>query len=73
HIRYRSKNLILVGIIPVLKKPDTNQLQNYLQPMVNKLKQLWSSQLFKTSQYPIGSMFHCALIQIAYDIPTAHK
>ncbi|CAG8829158.1 35966_t:CDS:2, partial [Racocetra persica] len=73
HIRYRSENLILVGIIPGPKEPDTNQLQNYLQPMVNELKQLWSGQLFKIAQYPIGRMFHCALIQITCDIPAARK
>ncbi|CAG8812137.1 22993_t:CDS:2, partial [Racocetra persica] len=67
------ENLILVGIIPGPKEPDTNQLQNYLQSIVNVLKQLWSSQLFKTSQYLIGRMFHCALIQIACDIPAARK
>ncbi|CAG8475836.1 5214_t:CDS:2 [Cetraspora pellucida] len=53
HIRYRNKNLILVGIIPGPKEPNTKQLQNYLQPMVNELKQLWSGQIFKTTQYPI--------------------
>ncbi|CAG8703208.1 2698_t:CDS:10, partial [Gigaspora margarita] len=67
------ENLILVSIIPSSKEPDTNQLQNYLQPMVNELKQLWSGQLFKTAQYPIGRIFCCALIQIACDIPAACK
>ncbi|CAG8578994.1 10212_t:CDS:2 [Cetraspora pellucida] len=71
HIRYRNENLILVGIIPGPKEPNTKQLQNYLQPMVNELKQLWSSQIFKTTQYPIRRMFRCALVQIACDIPAA--
>ncbi|CAG8840967.1 10500_t:CDS:2, partial [Racocetra persica] len=73
HIRYRSENLILAGIIPGPREPDTTQLQNYLQPMINELKQLWSGQLFKTTLYPIGRMFRCALIQIACDIPAARK
>ncbi|CAG8511199.1 5470_t:CDS:2, partial [Dentiscutata heterogama] len=71
HIRYRSENLILASIIPGPKEPDTSQLQNYLQLIINELKQLWSGQLFKTTLYPIGHMFRCALIQIACDIPAA--
>ncbi|CAG8755518.1 132_t:CDS:2, partial [Racocetra persica] len=71
--KYRSENFILAGIIPGPKEPDTSQLQNYFQPIVNELKQLWSGQLFKTALYPVGHMFRCALIQIAYDIPAAHK
>ncbi|CAG8568750.1 29327_t:CDS:2, partial [Racocetra persica] len=73
HIRYRSENLILTGIIPGPREPDTTQLQNYLQPIINELKQLWSGQLFKTTLYPIGRMFHCALIQIACNIPAVCK
>ncbi|CAG8788985.1 36398_t:CDS:2 [Gigaspora margarita] len=73
HIRYRSENFILAGIIPGPKEPDTSQLQNYFQPIVNELKQLWSGQLIKTTLYPVGCMFHCALIKISYDIPAAHK
>ncbi|CAG8782738.1 7316_t:CDS:2, partial [Racocetra persica] len=34
-------------------------------------RQLWSGQLFKTTRYPIGRMFRCALIQIVCDIPAA--
>ncbi|CAG8806274.1 5087_t:CDS:1, partial [Racocetra fulgida] len=54
-------------------EPNTSQLQNYLQLMINEFKQLWSEQLFKTTQYPIGHMFCYALIQIVYDIPAAYK
>ncbi|CAG8545557.1 1214_t:CDS:2 [Ambispora gerdemannii] len=40
NLRYRKENLLLVGIVPGFKKPDSDHFQIYLQPLVLELLQL---------------------------------
>ena len=73
HLRYKKIYTLLVGIIPGPNEPNADQIQNYLEPLVDELQQLWQGQLFLTRDFPIGKMVRCALVLIACDIPAARK
>jgi len=64
---------LLVGIIPGPSEPNADQIQNYLEPLVDELQQLWQGQLFFTKNFPVGKMVRCALVLIACDVPAARK
>lgn len=38
--RFKDENMILVGVIPGLKEPRIN-INAYLEPLVDELRQLW--------------------------------
>jgi len=73
HLCYKKIYTLLIGIIPGPYEPNADQIQNYLEPFVDELQQLWQGQLFLTRNFPVGKMVHSALVLIACDVPAACK
>lgn len=68
--RFKRENVLLVGVIPGPHEPSKN-VNSYLRPLVEELKQLWDGVVMET---PDGSVIvRSALICISCDIPAARK
>lgn len=53
--RYRTANLLLAGILPGPKEANYDQVQRYLQVLVNELIRLWcDGVVLRTPKYPEG-------------------
>lgn len=69
--RYLQENVILLGIIPGPHEPKLN-INSFLQPFVNELKQLWKGVAMSTRDgYSV--YVRAALLCCACDIPAARK
>ncbi|CAG8661359.1 19854_t:CDS:2, partial [Dentiscutata erythropus] len=60
-------------LIPGPKKPPTEKINLYLDPLVDELKQLWAGQLFATIKYLARRMYYRALILVSCDTPAKNK
>lgn len=69
--RYITDNAILVGIMPGPKEPKKN-VNTYLQPLVNELKELWTGVPMKSAS-GVRVIVRAALICISCDIPATRK
>ncbi|KAG1541202.1 hypothetical protein G6F50_014263 [Rhizopus delemar] len=74
-IRYKKENIILVCVIPGPKEPKDTQINNYLQVLVNDLKELYYDDFFTcTAESPnVPVPVRAALFLIACDIPASRK
>ena len=74
-IRYKKENVILVCVIPGPKEPSNSQMNNYLQVLVNELRELYYEDFYTcTAQSPnFPVLVRAALILIACDIPASRK
>ena len=70
--RFRWENVILVGIIPNMKKMPKS-INPFLQPMVDELKILWKGVRLHTSQSSVPLVYRGAVLCAAADIPAARK
>lgn len=70
HLRFRRENICLVGIIPGPKQPTGQELNHFLQPMVNDLISLWTTGVWlsRTSRYPTGRLVRAALGPVICDL-----
>ncbi|CAG8541797.1 14533_t:CDS:2 [Cetraspora pellucida] len=73
HMRYQTKNVFLVDLIPGPHEPSVTEIHKYIEPIAYELDKLWSRVTIKTTKYPNGRLFHGALILIACDTPAARK
>ncbi|CAG8546690.1 9660_t:CDS:2, partial [Racocetra fulgida] len=73
HMRYQTKNVFLVGLIPGPHEPSVTEIHKYIEPIAYELDKLWSGVTIKTTKYPNGRLFCGALILIACDTPAARK
>ncbi|THU88212.1 hypothetical protein K435DRAFT_680238 [Dendrothele bispora CBS 962.96] len=74
HLRYRTANLMLAGIMPGPKEATPDQVQRYMRPFVNELLTLWKDGIrIVTPQYPQGRLVRVALVALVCDKPAAHK
>ena len=75
--RLKKENVILVGVLPGPKEPDGHQINNYLRPLVDEMKDLWSTGFKFKSSNKDGEekdyMCYCAILCLASDIPAARK
>lgn len=71
HIRYRSENIIIAGLIPSFKKEP--KLNPFLEPIVAELNQLWKGMKLQSSLSRVDMTFRAALLCVACDIPAARK
>ena len=71
-IRYKSENIILVGIIPGPHEPSRT-VNSYLTPLVQELQEAWSAGLRVTTPYGIFLSVKVALSCVACDIPASRK
>lgn len=71
-VRYKRKNIILVGVIPGPKEPSLT-INTYLAPLVPELLQLWRGLSFNfygsTAQQIVG----VTLLVVACDLPAGRK
>jgi hypothetical protein len=73
-IRYKKENVMVAGIIPGPKEPDAQQLQFYLEPIIDELDELWRDGFtHKLPNEEQDTTFYAALLCIACDIPAARK
>ena len=69
-IRYKSENVIIIGIIPGPNEPKQH-INSYLGPLVSELLELQNGQWYETS---VGRQFiKCAMVGLASDIPATRK
>ncbi|KAF5332890.1 hypothetical protein D9758_017886 [Tetrapyrgos nigripes] len=74
HLRYRTSNILLWGILPGPKEQDCEQVQFFLHILVNELLRLWRHGfIVKTNKFPFGRLVRVILICVICDKPAAHK
>ena len=74
HLRYKRKNMLLVGIIPGPSEPK--EINSFLFPLVEELKQFWHGVTLavKTeSGRQEQALVRCALLCVACDVPAGRK
>ena len=73
HLRFKKENVILVGIIPALRK-EPSSLNHFLDPAVNELKALWNGVNVRTFNSPTDAVnIQAAVLCCSADIPAARK
>ena len=72
-IRYRKENVMVLGIIPGPSEPNAQQLQFYLEPIVDELIELWDGFSYKPPSRTEELTFRVALLCTASDIPATRK
>ncbi|KAJ3525424.1 hypothetical protein NMY22_g10588 [Coprinellus aureogranulatus] len=73
HLRYRTANLILTGIMPGPKEQNPDECQRFLRIFVNELIRLWHGAVIVTPSCPQGRRVEVILICVCCDKPAAHK
>ncbi|XP_020894762.2 uncharacterized protein LOC110233779 [Exaiptasia diaphana] len=68
-LRFKTENVILVGIIPGPHEPKLN-INSYLKPLVEELNTLWQGVQLKVES---NDTFRAALLCVGCDIPAARK
>ncbi len=69
-VRFKTENVIIVGIIPGPKEPELN-VNSYLRPFVNELIMLWKGVKFYEEKEFVFYRF--AVLCIASDLPATRK
>ena len=73
-IRYRTANLLLLGIIPGPKEPNPDEVQEFMKIIVTELLRLWREGVrISTAKYPGGRLVRVILVCVVCDKPAAHK
>lgn len=73
-IRFKPENIIIVATIPGPKEPSCDDLNPYLDNMVDDLLSLWNGVLFATPSCSLPSkVIRGALTYISSDIPATRK
>ncbi|OAD79069.1 hypothetical protein PHYBLDRAFT_62168 [Phycomyces blakesleeanus NRRL 1555(-)] len=71
--RMKPENIILVGVMPGPKEAKIDQMNNFLESLVDELVELYGGVTVKTASFPNGTIVYATLISIACDIPAARK
>lgn len=71
--RYKTENVILVGVMPGPKEPHTYEMNHYLQPLVSDFLRFYNGVSMATHQCPNGTTVRAALFNVACDIPASRK
>ena len=71
-VRYKRKNIILVGVIPGPKEPSLT-INTYLAPLVSELLQLWRGLSFNVYGSTAQQIVRVALLVVACDLPAGRK
>ena len=70
-VRYKSENVILVGIIPGPDEPE-GDLNSFLHPLVNELQELWVGVAMDCHMNTVKKI-RGALLCVACDLPAGRK
>ncbi|KAG2191149.1 hypothetical protein INT47_012155 [Mucor saturninus] len=71
--RFKPENTILVGLMPGPKEPKSEEINHYLEPLVDELNELYVGMNIPTFERPTGASVRAALMMVACDIPAARK
>ncbi|OAD72410.1 hypothetical protein PHYBLDRAFT_102373, partial [Phycomyces blakesleeanus NRRL 1555(-)] len=71
--RFKPENIILVGLMPGPKEPKTDEINSYLEPLVDDLKQLYVGMRIPTHEFPNGVSVRAALLMVTCDIQATRK
>ncbi len=71
-VRFLRKNIIIIGIIPALRK-EPNTLNPFLKPLVKELNVLYNGIHLNTYRHPGGISVRAALMCVSADIPAQRK
>lgn len=70
--RFKQENIILVGVIPGPKEPKNN-INTYLDPLVDELRELWDGVPIFDSSFLGCQVYRAALLCLSSDIPASRK
>lgn len=70
-LRYRSENMYLVGVIPGRHEPSLDEINCYLEPLVDEAIAMYEQGIFlsRTAAYPLGRRCRSAIVMIVGDLP----
>jgi hypothetical protein len=72
--RNKPENIIYLGFLPGPKEADKNQINHYLSPIVDELKELWEGwRVPETYENKDGLDIRVAIIVGSSDIPATQK
>ena len=71
--RFKTENVILVGVMPGPREASTSDINHYLRPMVDELLEWYNGKRIVTAEHPDGVRVRLALLNVACDIPAARK
>ncbi|OAD68293.1 hypothetical protein PHYBLDRAFT_102318, partial [Phycomyces blakesleeanus NRRL 1555(-)] len=71
--RMKLENIILVGVMPGPKEAKIDQMNNFLEPLVDELVELYGSITVKTAAFPNGTIVRATLMYVACNITAARK
>ena len=71
--RFKTENVILVGVMPGPREARTSDINNYLRPLVDELLEWYDGKIIRTNAHPHGTHVRLALLLNACDIPAARK
>jgi hypothetical protein len=73
-MRYKKENICLYGIMPGPAEPSTTEMNHFLRPLVDEMKDFWNGITFEsTSKFPQGRKIQAALWPIHGDVPAMKK
>ncbi len=74
-IRHLPENLYLAGIIPGPSKPSKEEINHYVQLVVDDLKRLWSPGVYltRTFKYSMGRLLKGMVVPVVCDLLGAHQ
>lgn len=74
NMRKKTENLCLVGIIPGPREPSGDEIDHFLRPLVQIMKESWhEGAVFRTHEYPHGRLVRSAIALSVNDLPMARK
>lgn len=73
-MRHKIENLCLVGIIPGPREPSGEEIDHFLRPLVEVMKESWAhGATYRTHEYPHGRLVRSAIALSVNDFPMARK
>jgi len=75
HLRYRTENVYLVGVIPGPHEPSIHQVNHYLRPLIDELLLFWHTGIYfsQTADYLCGRLARAVVIPLICDLPALRK
>jgi hypothetical protein len=74
-LRYKPENMYIVGIVPGPREPSLTQLNHYLRPLIDDLRDSWfrGIRFSRTALEPDGRTTRSAIAVCVCDLPAARK
>ncbi|RDB30843.1 hypothetical protein Hypma_005801 [Hypsizygus marmoreus] len=74
-LRYKRENVYLVGLMPGPKSPRLQQVNHFLNILVDELLEFWEPGVFfsRTTSSPNGRLVRCAVVPLICDLGAVKK